>query len=164
MRYAWAMLPARFQTPNGRTIEVDKNRPSEFILPIEVARDVISVARLSAYAVLCRLPDEQRANYATLMRREEAKGKWTDQQMLFINQLHLFTVMTLTGKVQLVEKDGNRQVVVQESRPMKTDSCTDTERKKVQEQVMTFVNSVPLRRPTAAPAAPPSRKCASSRR
>ena len=85
------------------------------------------------------------------MRREEAKGKWTDQQMLFINQLHLFTVMTLTGKVQLVEKDGTRQVVVQESRPMKTDSCTDAERKKVQEEVMTFVNSVPLgARPPAA--------------
>ena len=42
------------------------------------------------------------------MRREEAKAKWTDQQMLFINQLHLFTVMTLTGKVKLVEKDGDK--------------------------------------------------------
>ena len=29
--------------------------------------------------------------------------------MLFINQLHLFTVMTLTGKVELVEKDGDKQ-------------------------------------------------------
>ena len=41
-----------------------------------------------------------------------AKAKWTDQQMLFINQLYLFTVMMLTGKVQL-EKDGEKQVVVQ---------------------------------------------------
>ena len=48
------------------------------------------------------------------MRREEAKAKWTDQQILFINQLHLFTVMTLTGKVALVEKDGDKQVIVQE--------------------------------------------------
>ena len=84
------------------------------------------------------------------MRREEAKTKWTDQQMLFINQLHLFTVMTLTGKVQLVEKDGDKQVVVQEGKPVKTESCTDTERKKVQDQIMAYVNSAP---PPAAPAA-----------
>jgi hypothetical protein len=70
--------------------------------------------------------------------------------MLFINQLHLFTVMTLTGKVQLVEKDGDKQVIVQEGKPVKTETCTDTERKKVQDQVMTYVNSAP---PPAAPAA-----------
>ena len=84
------------------------------------------------------------------MRREEAKSKWTDQQLLFINQLHLFTVMTLTGKVQLVEKDGDKQVVVQEGKPAKAESCTDTERKKVQDQVLAYVNSTP---PPAAPAA-----------
>ena len=48
------------------------------------------------------------------MRREEAKATWTEQQLLYINQLHLFTVMTLTGKVQIVEKDGDKQVVVKE--------------------------------------------------
>ena len=41
--------------------------------------------------------------------------------------------MTLTGKVQLVEKDGDKQVVVQEGKPVKTETCTDTERKKIQE-------------------------------
>jgi hypothetical protein len=91
------------------------------IVPLDVAREVIRVARLSAYAQLCELPEEQRANFQTFMRREEAKSKWTDQQMLFINQLHLFTVMTLTGKVALVEKDGDKQVVVQESRPLNPD-------------------------------------------
>ena len=89
---------------------MDKTKASEVIVPLDTAREVIHVARLSAYAQLCELPEEQRANYQTLMRREEAKSKWTDQQMLFINQLHLFTVMTLTGKVALVEKDGDKQV------------------------------------------------------
>src|SRR4029077_12530644 len=113
MRYAWGMVPEKFTTPLGKTIIVDKAHASESIVPLDVAREVIRVARLSAYAQLCELPEEQRANYQTLMRREEAK-KWSDQQMLFINQLHLFTVMTLTGKVQLIEKDGDKQVVVQE--------------------------------------------------
>src|SRR5262249_49249274 len=58
-----------------------------------------------------------------------------------INQLHLFTVMTLTGKVQLIEKDGDKQVVVQEGKPLKTESCTDTERKKIQDQIMAYVNA-----------------------
>ena len=124
---------------------------------METAREVIRGGRLSAYAQLCELPEEQRANYQTLMRREEAKSKWTDQQMLFINQLHLFTVMTLTGKVQLVEKDGDKQVVVQEGKPAKTETCTDTERKKVQEQIMAFVERQappPPRLPPQPPSAP----------
>lgn len=165
MKYAWGMVPEKFTTPLGKTIIVDKSHASESIVPLDIAREVIRVARMSAYAQLCELPEEQRANYQTLMRREEAKSKWSDQQMLFINQLHLFTVMTLTGKVQLVEKDGDKQVVVQEGKPVKTESCTDTERKKVQDQVMAYVNSAPPPAPAAAAsnapppaAAPPAKR------
>ena len=154
MRYAWGMVPNKFTTPLGKTIEVDKTKPSESIVPMETAREVIRTARLSAYAQLCDLLEEQRANFQTLMRREEAKSKWTDQQMLFINQLHLFTVMTLTGKVALVEKDGDKQVVVQEGKPAKTGTCSDTEKKKVQDQIMAFVSTNPIPAPAAAAAAP----------
>jgi hypothetical protein len=152
------MVPEKFTTPLGKTILVDKTHASESIVPLEIGREVIRVARMSAYAQLCELAEEQRANYQTLMRREEAKSKWSDQQMLFINQLHLFTVMTLTGKVQLVEKDGDKQVVVQEGKAVKTESCTDTERKKVQDQIMAYVNSAPPPAPpaAAAAAAPPA--------
>jgi len=152
MKYAWSMVPEKFTTPLGKTILVDRSKPSESIVPMETAREVIHVARLSAYAQLCELAEEQRSNYQTFMRREQAKGKWTDQQMLFINQLHLFTVMTLTGKVQLVEKDGDKQVVVQEGKPIKTESCSDTEKQKIQAQIMAFVNANPTPpAPTAAP-------------
>ncbi len=158
MRYAWSLVPEKFTTPLGKTIMVDKKHASESIVPLDVAREVVRVARLSAYAQLCELPEEQRANYQTLMRREEAKGKWSDQQMLFMNQLHLFTVMTLTGKIQLVERDGEKQVVVQEGKPAKTETCTDTERKKIQGQIMAYVNAPPppSAPPAAAAAAPPA--------
>ena len=152
MRYAWAMVPQRFTTPQGKVIEVDKNKPSDAVVPMDTAREVIRVARMSAYAQLCEIGEEQRANYQTLMKREEEK-KWSDQQMLYINQLHLFTVMTLTGKVQLTEKDGDKQVVIQESKPAKADSCTDTERKKVQQQIMAYVGS-PAPRAAGAPPQP----------
>ena len=161
MKYAWGMVPEKFTTPTGKVIIVDKAHASESIVPLDIAREVIRIARMSAYAQLCELAEEQRANYQTLMRREEAKAKWSDQQMLFINQLHLFTVMTLTGKVQLVEKDGDKQVVVQEGKPVKTGSCTDTERKKVQEQIVAYVNSpapAPAAAASATPAPPPGKR------
>jgi hypothetical protein len=157
MQYAWALTPPKFTAPDGKTIEVDKTKPKDVIVPVEVAREVVRVARLTAYAQLCELPEEQRANYQTLMRREEAKATWTDQQLLYISQLHLFTVMTLTGKVQIVEKDGDKQVVVRETKGAKAESCTDTERQRVKTQIVAYINAAPT---PAAKAAPPPSKTA----
>jgi hypothetical protein len=158
MQYAWAMVPQKFTTPVGKVIEVDKSKPNESIVPLDSAREVIRVARLSAFAQICNLEEEQKANYQTLMRREEAKSKWTDQQLLFINQLHLFTVMTMTGKVSLVEKDGDKQVQVQEGKPPKAETCTDTERKKVQQQIMAYVQANPVPPPAAPVTAVPTKR------
>lgn len=143
MQYAWALTPPKFTAPDGKTIEVDKSKPKAVIVAVDVAREVIKVARLSAYAQLCELAEEQRANYQTLMRREVAKSKWTDQQLLYISQLHLFTVMTLTGKVQIVQKEGDKQVVVQENKTPKTESCNDAERNRVKAQITSYINSAP---------------------
>ena len=152
MQYAWSLVPNKFTSPDGKVIEVDKSKPSEVVVPMETAREAIKVARLSAYAQVCDLIEEQRANYHTFMKREEAKGKWSDQQLLFINQLHLFTVMTLTGKVKLVEKDGDKEVILNSDKPEKAPTCTDTEKKKVESQIKSYVAAnVP---PTPAPAAP----------
>jgi hypothetical protein len=152
MQYAWALTPPKFTAPDGKIIEVDKTKPKDVIVSIDVARDVVRVARLTAYAQLCELAEEQRANYQTLMRREEAKSTWTDQQLLYISQLHLFTVMTLTGKVQIVEKEGNKQVVVKETKSSKAESCTDTERQRVKTQIVAYINAAPA--PAAKSAEP----------
>jgi hypothetical protein len=66
--------------------------------------------------------------------------------------LHLFTVMTLTGKVQIVEKEGDKQVVVQESKAKKTESCTDTEKQRVKSQITSYINSAPTPAPKASAA------------
>jgi len=152
MQYAWALTPPKFTAPDGKIIEVDKTKPKDVIVSIDVARDVVRLARLTAYAQLCELAEEQRANYQTLMRREEAKSTWTDQQLLYISQLHLFTVMTLTGKVQIVEKEGNKQVVVKETKSSKAESCTDTERQRVKTQIVAYINAAPA--PAAKSAEP----------
>ena len=152
MQYAWALTPPKFTAPDGKTIEIDKTKPKDVIVSVDVAREVIRVARMTAYAQLCELIEEQRANYQTLMRREEAKSIWTDQQLLYISQLHLFTVMTLTGKVQIVEKEGDKQVVVKDAKANKAESCTDTERQRVKTQIVAYINSAP---PPAAKTAEP---------
>src|SRR3954452_23627007 len=63
MRYAWTLVPEKFTTPLGKTIIVDKSKSSEATVPVDIAREVIRVARLSAYAQLCELAEEQRANF-----------------------------------------------------------------------------------------------------
>jgi hypothetical protein len=158
------MTPPKFTTPTGKVIEVDKSKRSEVVVPIDTAREVIRVARLSALAQLCGLPEEQGANYQTMMRREQIKKRWSDQQLLYISQLHLFTVMTMAGKVQVVEKDGEKEVVVQEGKQAKAETCTDTERQKVKEQITAYVNTGPppvettgaIAAPAAAMAAEPA--------
>jgi hypothetical protein len=154
MQYAWALTPPKFTSPDGKTIEVDKSKPKDVMVDVVVAREVIKVARLSAYAQQCGLLEEQRANYQTLMRREVAKSKWTDQQLLYISQLHLFTVMTLTGKVQVVQNEGDKKVVVEESKAAKAASCDPGQRDRVKAQIVSYINSGPAGAPskTAEPA------------
>ncbi len=137
--YAWAVLPDKFTTPTGKVIAVDKKKRESVAIPIEVAREVITVARLSAHAQICKLQDAQIANYRTMMKVEEAKKSWSDQQLLYISQLHLFTVMWLTGNVKIEEKEGENVVVVDEGGGAgKEQTCTDEQKKKVEEQIVAY--------------------------
>jgi hypothetical protein len=151
MDYAWAITPAKFTLPGGKTIEVDKNNREAAMIPIEAARDVVRTGRLSANAQICGLVEEQASNYQTMMKREVAKTKWSDQQTLYISQLHLFTVMMLTGKVAVVATEGdNKDVKIEETATPgnKTPTCSDAEREKVKTQILAYVGT------DAAPAAP----------
>ena len=143
MDYAWAITPAKFTLPSGKTIEVDKNDRDKAMVPIETARDVVRTGRLSANAQICGLTEEQGANYQTMIKREQAKTKWSDQQLLYISQLHLFTVMMLTGKVNLISEGEDKKVVVEEAgKPdAKPPTCSDAERKKVSEQITAYVGT-----------------------
>lgn len=142
MNYAWQLVPSQFTPPNGETILIDKSKRDEVVVPIDVASEVIRVGRLSAHAQICDLKAEQICNYQSLMRRENNKKIWTDQQMVYISQLHLTTVMLLTGKIKLVEKDGDREVVVEEKAPTVA-TCTDEQKAKVTEVIATYVKAGP---------------------
>lgn len=158
MEYAWSLTPAQFTKPSGQVVQIDKKKKDEAMIPVDVAREVIKVGRLSAHAQVCELKDEQINNYRSLMYREEDKKKWSPQQLIYISQLHLTTVMMLTGKLKLVEKQDGKDVVVEEL-PSKavSQTCSDEQRGKVKELISAYVATGPSLAGSAASAeaAPP---------
>ena len=140
-----------------------KNDRAKAEVAIDVAREVIRAGRLTAHAQMCELPNEQVQNYQSLMRREDGKKKWSEQQMIYINQLHLATVMMLTGKIKLVEasEDGKPAEVKIEANPADAKTCTDEQRTKVKDLIIAYVKTGPelpkggdAPAAAAAPAAP----------
>ena len=152
MDYAWSLTPEAFTKPNGETILIDKKKMAEVLVPLDVARDVIRVGRLSAHAQVCDLAQDQADNHDSLMRRELASKKWTPQQIVYINQLHLTVVMLLTGRIKLVEKEGGKEVVVEEA-ARQTQTCTTEQKQKVKELIAAYVKTGPALAATAPPAA-----------
>jgi hypothetical protein len=143
MDYAWSLTPQQFSKPDGTVIQIDKKKKDEVLVPVDMAREIIKAGRLSAHAQVCDLRDEQVNNHRALMRREEARKKWTPQQMVYISQLHLTTVMLLTGKIKLVEKEGDKEVVVDEGKAPPVQTCTDEQKKKVKELITAYVDASP---------------------
>lgn len=151
MEYAWSLTPEAFTKPNGETILIDKKKKAEVLVPLDVARDVIRVGRLSAHAQVCDLAQDQADNHNSLMRREVASNKWTPQQVVYINQLHLTVVMLLTGRIKLVEKEGGKEVVVEEA-ARQAQTCTAEQKQKIKELIAAYVKTGPALASSAPPA------------
>ena len=164
MEYAWTLTPERFTKPNGETILIDKAKRDEVMVPLDVAREVIRAGRLSAHAQVCGLAQEQADNHSSLMRRQAESKKWTPQQMVYINQLHLTVVMLLTGRIKLVEKDDKpgapaadgKEVVVAEEPEKQTQTCTAEQKDKVKELILAYVKSGPALASSSPAGAPPA--------
>lgn len=142
MNYAWSILPTKFTTQTNKVIVVDKSKKDEVVVPVEVGRNVIKVARLSAHAQICNLQNAQTANYRAMMKVESDKNKWSDQQLLYISQLHLFTILWLTGNVEITQEGGEKNVAVTDSAKKKKPTCTDSQRKNVLKRIEDYVNKV----------------------
>jgi hypothetical protein len=159
MDYAWAITPDRFTKPNGQTILIDRNNRKAVEVPVETAREIIRVGRLSAHAQVCDLKEEHAANFRTLMAREAIKKKWSEPQFVFMNQLHMVTVMLLTGQLKLIEseqgKDG-KDVQVAEENVGKKSTCTAEQKIKVKEAVAAYLKSGPQLAPAEAVAGGPA--------
>jgi hypothetical protein len=153
MEYAWSLTPQQFSKPDGSVIVIDRAKKAEIEVPLDVARRVIMAGRLSAHAQICDLRDDQVQNHRAMMRREEALKRWTPQQLVYISQLHLTTLMLMTGRIRLVEQQGDKQVVVDEKKSP-PQSCTAEQKQKVKELIDAYVAASPP--PNFASAAPPA--------
>jgi len=144
MDYAWSLVPQQFTEPNGKTILIDKKKKSEIVVPLDVAREIIRVGRMSAHAQICQLQDERIRNNLSMVQREIDKKKWTEQQLIYISQLHLTTIMLLTGKLKAesVDDKGNKEVVLDDSSNA-TKTCTPEERTKVKDVIDAYVKAGP---------------------
>lgn len=163
MEYAWSLTPQQFSKPDGSVIVIDRSKKAEIEVPLDVARRVIMAGRLSAHAQICDLRDEQVQNHRALMRREEATHKWTQQQLVYISQLHLTTLMLMTGRIRLVEQQGDKQVVVDENKKQPPQTCSAEQKEKVKEMIDAYVAASPPpnfaqagQKPPAAAGAPVS--------
>jgi len=146
MEYAWTLTPEAFTKPNGETILIDKSKRDEILIPLDVAREVIRTGRLSAHAQVCEMAQEQGENHNSLMNRHVQSKKWTPQQIVYINQLHLTVVMLLTGRIKLVEKaegEGDKEVVVAEEAQKAAQTCSAEQKAKVKELIAAYVKTGP---------------------
>lgn len=139
MRYTWPMIPEKYTPPSGKTIVVDKKKPKEVVVPLDVAREVVKVGYYSAHAQMCKLWAEEKANFDTLMLRQQAKKKWSDQQLLYIQKLHQATVMFMTGKVTFVEREGKEIVARRPAKTNPTGECPAARRKIVKTQIANYI-------------------------
>jgi hypothetical protein len=141
--FALTTIPSEIKQPDGSILKIDRKNLQNIIVPVEDARRIIMVARNSAHAQMCDMPELQAENYLALMRAEQSKKKWSQEQMLFINRLHLFTVMWLTGNVRFLEKDGKKEPeVISEPDKAKKKDCSADEKESVKANIEAFLKSV----------------------
>ena len=141
--FALTTIPSEIKQPDGTVLKIDTSNLENILVPLEDSRRIIMVARNSAHAQMCDMPELQAENYLALMRTEQAKKKWSKEQMLFINRLHLFTVMWLTGNVKFLEtEDGKKepQVVSEPGENPKKD-CSDDEKNRVKANIEAFLKT-----------------------
>jgi hypothetical protein len=140
--FALSTIPSEIKQPDGTVIKIDRSNVDNIVVPMDDARRVIMTARNSAHAQVCDLPELQAENYLAMMRAEQAKKKWSKEQMLFINRLHLFTVMWLTGNVRFMEKDGKKEPqIISEPDKGEKKTCTPEEKAGVKANIEAYLKS-----------------------
>jgi hypothetical protein len=144
MNFALNTIPRQFRQPNGEVISIDRTKKDEIVVPIEKAREIVTVADRSARAQYCNLPEEQSANFQSLMQRELASERWSKQQLVFITLLHATTVAYLTGSMHITfEGEGEAGKEVVTKGPVWTEPCTDRLRDDIKSRVLAYIAEMP---------------------
>lgn len=169
LTYAFSIIPETQTGPDGKPVKVDKTDPNVFLIPDADARRIIRAATRSAFAQACELDELARANYNALMQTETAKKIWSDQQLLMINALHLFSASYFSGEVKITEAPdaattgsaaakgdaaaegaGQGTALVAPKRP----DCPPEQKQKVINSINAYMQSAKAAPPAPSPAVP----------
>lgn len=143
--YAFSIIPDKVKDATGTTSDVDKSDPNKFVIPVNDARRVIRVATRSAYAELCGMLELGKANYKTMVSKEQAKQSWSREQLLMIDALHLFAVSYFTGNAKFTdEPDGAESTPSNAAKPDEftappPPACPPAQRQKVESAINAYV-------------------------
>ena len=139
MNFAFSLMPQVYTGPDGKKITIDKKNPKEVTIPVDDARRIIIVGVRSANAQKCDLKVMQTLNHNAMVKYETVFRNWTSKQKLFINQLHLFTVLYMTGNVKINEGENDGK-----PKPPKEAkyNCSDDEKTQVQKSIDTYLEQV----------------------
>lgn len=148
MGLAFDQLPNQFSFPSGKTIVLNKKKPNEIVVPIEVGREIVTAAYRSYEAKICNLAEELSANRDSMMARQKATGKWNEQQMQYIHMLHVTVVLYTAGQLKItLLPDGDRAVADTDPKPeeriVKAETCNEQRKQRVQESIAAYVRSGP---------------------
>jgi hypothetical protein len=151
MTYAFSIIPEEQPGPDGKPIKNDKSDPNKFLIPDDDARRVIRAATRSAYAEACQLEELAQANYQAMMQSEMAKKVWSEQQLLMINALHMFSSSYFSGNAKITEvpDEGDPAVAKGDAQPSqgadlvapKRPACPPEQKQKVENAINAYVQS-----------------------
>ena len=167
LTYAFSLVPNEQKGADGKTVKVDKSDPNKFLIPDDDARRIIRAATRSAFAHACELEDLARANYKTLMQTETAKKIWSEQQLLMINALHMFSASYFAGGVKIsgaatgsaAPKDDAPDAGAGQGTPLiapKRPDCPPEQKQKVINSINAYIQSAKAPAPAPSPAVPAS--------
>ena len=155
-RLAMKLVPAKIKDAKGEIVAIDKSKPNTVLIPLDDARQVIKTARLSAHAHICQMPELEATNYLTMMASERSRKKWSKSQLVFINRLHLFTVMWMSGSAEVTKtkntggakkrnsaKESDKQI--EAAKKMKKKQCGDTEKAAIRKRIEASVKAARAR-------------------
>ncbi len=146
MGEALTLIPSETKKSDGTVIKFDKSDMSKITVPFEDAERIIKVAYMSAQASRCGMPEVEAENWQLLRNTEIAKKQWNDQQLFYINRLHMLVVMMVNGNYKLKEgADADTKPVGEKTIPRelvtpKPVQCSDEDKQQIRGRIEAYWN------------------------
>ena len=109
MTAAFRAMPDHVKRGN-KVVKIEKDKPEKVLIPVADARRIIKAARVSALAELCSRTDLALLHRNAILALEIKSKKWSDQQIKFMERLHLLKVLnTLAPSGAKSEADAKKK-------------------------------------------------------